>query len=202
MKKLIISACLTAAVSMTSGTAMAESIKGQLGVTGKVGFISPADNTADNTPGYYTNKTDSGFIAGGGLIYGIDDHIAAELDITRAAFGSETGDFGVTDYSFGVQYRFALQQRQLVPYIGIGVDILATDYDEKGGAGSSVETKVGGHIKGGFDYFLQRNLALTAEVKLVSAPDARITDSLTGNHVGNFDPTNVSTTIGFRFFFN
>ncbi len=202
MKKLIVLACLATTVSLTAGTAMADSIKGQLGVTGRVGFINPANNTADSAPNYYNNKTDTGFIAGGGLIYGIDDHIALELDVTRASFGSETGDFGVTNFSFGGQYRFALQQRQLVPYIGVGVDIIATDYDENGGARSDVDTKVGGHISGGVDYFLQRNLALTAETKLVIAPDARITDSSSGTHVGDFDPTSFSATIGVRFFFN
>jgi len=202
MKKLIVLACLATTISMTAGTAMADSIKGRLGVTGRVGFINPADNTADPTPGFPNNKTDVGLVAGGGLIFGIDDHIALELEVTRASFGSETGDFGVTNVSFGGQYRFALQQRQLVPYIGVGLDILSTDYDENGGARSDVETKVGGHVSGGVDFFLQRNLALTAEAKLVVAPDARITDRQSGAPAGDFDPSSFSTTVGIRFFFN
>jgi outer membrane protein len=198
MKKLIVLACLATTISMTAGTAMADSIKGKLGVTGRIGFLVPADNTAENL----NNKTDTGFNAGAGLIYGIDDHIAAELEVTRASFGSDTGDFGVTDVSLGAQYRFALQQRQLVPYLGIGLDILVSDYDENGGAKSDVDTTVGAHISGGVDYFLQKNLALTAEVKLVVAPDARITDRSSGDHVGNFDPSSFSTTVGIRYFFN
>lgn len=75
------------------------------------GLISPADNNAE----YVDNSTDICFIGDGGLTYGIDDHLAAELEVTRAEFGSDTGDFGVTNVSFGGQYRFALQQRQLVP---------------------------------------------------------------------------------------
>ncbi len=202
MKKLIVLACLATTVSMTAGTAMADSIMGKLGVTGRVGLINPADNTAGSTPTYYNNKTDVGFIAGGGLIYGIDDHIAVEIEATRATFGSETGDFGVTDLSFGGQYRFVLQQRQIVPYVGVGLDILFTDYDENFGHRSDVDTKVGAHLSGGVDYFLQKNLALTAEAKLVVAPDAKITDRQTGDHVGDFDPTSFSTTVGIRYFFN
>ena len=202
MKKLIVFACLATTISMTAGTAMADSIRGKLGVTGRVGFMNPADNTADPAPGFPNNRTDSGFVVGGGLIYGIDDHIAAEFEVSRAQFGSETGDFGVTDYSFGGQYRFALQQRQLVPYLGAGLDILVSDYDENNGAQSNIETTVGAHLSGGVDFFLQRNLALTAEAKVVIAPDAKITDSQSGNNAGNFDPSSFSTTVGLRFFFN
>lgn len=202
MKKLIVLACLATTVSMTAGTAMADNIKGKLGVTGRIGIMNPADNTADNTPGYYTNRTDKGFVAGAGIIYGIDNNIAADFEVTRGVFGSETGDFGVTNYSFGGQYRFMLQQPQIVPYFGAGVDILTTDYDENNGYKSDVETTVGFHITGGVDFFLQRNLALTAEVKLVAAPDANITDSQTGAGAGQFDPSSVSTTVGLRYFFN
>jgi len=197
MKKLIVFACLATTISMTAGTAMADSINGRLGVTGKIGFLNPADNESD----FYNNKTDIGFIGGGGLIYGVDDHIAVELDVTRASFGSETGDFGVTNVSLGGQYRFALQNRQLVPYLGAGMDILLSDYDPNNGAIRNVDTTVGGHISGGVDYFLQRQLALTAEAKLLVAPNADITDRF-GNHVGNFDPTSFSTTVGIRYFFN
>lgn len=61
------------------------------------------------------NHTDAGFIGGGGMIYGIDNHFAAEIDITRSAFGSHDGDFGVTNVALGAQYRFNLAQPQLVP---------------------------------------------------------------------------------------
>jgi outer membrane protein len=199
MKKLIILACLAATVSITSGTACADSIKGKFGVTGKIGFLSPADNNAEFLD---NNRTDTGFIGGGGIIYGIDNNVAAELEVTRTDFGSETGDFGVTNVSFGGQYRFVLQQSQLVPYFGFGLDILSTDYNVNGGASSDVDTVVGGHVSGGVDFFLQRNLALSLEAKLVAAPDAKITDNRTGNHAGNFDPSSFSTTFGVRYFFN
>ena len=198
MKKLIVLACLATTISMAAGTATADSIKGRLGVTGRIGLLSPADNNAENVD----NGTDTGLVIGGGLIYGIDDHIALEFDISRSSFGSDTGDFGVTNFSLGGQYRFALQQRQLIPYVGAGLDILVSDYDVNGGARSDVDTTVGVHANGGIDYFLQKNLALTAEAKIVVAPDTKISDRQSGKHVGDFDPTSFSTTVGIRYFFN
>jgi outer membrane protein len=197
MKKLILVACLASTVALTAGTSMADSIKGRLGVTGRIGFLLPADNESD----FFNNKTDAGFIGGGGLIYGLDDHFAAELDVTRTSFGSETGDFGVTNVSLGGQYRFALSNRQLVPYLGVGMDILVSDYDPKDGSRRDVDTTVGAHVSAGVDYFLLKQLALSAQAKLVVAPDADITNRF-GNHVGNFDPTSFSGTAGIRYFFN
>ena len=196
MKKFIALACLATTVALASGTAMADSIKGKVGVTGKIGFLIPADNDTD----FRKNRTDAGFIGGGGFMYGIDDHFAAELDITRAEFGSETGDFGITNVSLGGQYRFALSNPKLVPYGGAGLDILVSDFDPSDGTRRDVDTTVGFHVSGGVDYFIQKQLALTAEAKLVVAPDTSITSN--GEHRGDFDPMNVSSTIGIRYFFN
>lgn len=203
MKKIILLACLVAAVFVTAGTAMAESIRGRAGITGRIGILGPADNDVNENyvNPYHNNRTDIGFVGGGGLIYGIDDHFAAELEVTRTSFGSDSGDFGVTNVSLGAQYRFALQQRRLVPYVGGGLDILVSDYDPNDGIRRDVDTTVGGHVNGGVDYFIQKNLALTAEAKLVVAPDTSITDRF-GNHRGDFDPSSFSTTAGIRFFFN
>ena len=197
MKKLIIITCLASAVAMTTGTAMADSIKGRLGVTGKIGFLVPADNDSD----FYHNKTDVGFVGGASLIYGLDDHFAAELEVSRTGFGSETGDFGVTNISLGGQYRFALTNRQLVPFVGAGLDVLVSDYDPNNGATRNVDTTVGGHLSGGVDYFIAKQLALTAEGKFVAAANTSITDGF-GDHRGNFDPSSFSTTVGLRYFFN
>jgi outer membrane protein len=196
MRKFIAVACLATIVALASGTAMADGINGRLGVTGKLGFIAPSDNRSD----FLHNSTDAGFIGGGGLIYGIDDHIAAELDVTRASFGSETGDFGLTDISLGAQYRFT-PRRQLVPFVGAGLDILPADYTPYDGSTRNVDTTVGFHVKGGVDYFILRQLALTGEAKIVVAPDTDITND-SGDRKGTFDPTNFSTTFGVRYFFN
>jgi outer membrane protein len=110
-------------------------------------------------------------------------------------FSSNNGDFGVTNVTLGAQYRFALSQPKLVPYLGAGLDILLIDADQ----GRDVDTTVGVHASAGVDYFIMKQLALTAEAKLVVAPDADIRGP-GGN--GNFDPNSFSTTFGVRYFFN
>ena len=191
MKKILVLACATAALSLAAGPAMADSIQGKLGVTGKIGFVVPADGDF----GPFNNKTDVGFIGGGGLIYGIDNHFAAEIDITHSAFGSNFSDFGVTDLAVGAQYRFVLSQPKLVPYLGAGADLLLIDADQ----GRNVDTTVGVHATAGIDYFLTNHLALTAEAKLLVAPDTDINGP--AGKLGNFDPTALSTTFGVRYFF-
>ena len=199
MKKLIILACLTASVSLAAGTALADSIKGKLGVSGKIGFLVPADNDPDFVVNRQ-NNTDVGFVGGGGFIYGIDDHIAVEFEITRTDFGSNNGDFGITNVTLGGQYRFKIDQPKLVPYLGGGLDILLSDFDPSSGSRRDVDTTVGFHASGGLDYFIQRNIALNAEAKLLAAPDTSINDS-SGIHRGDFDPSSFSTTFGIRYFF-
>ena len=191
MKKFLILACASATLSLAVGAAQAESIQGKLGVTGKIGILMPADGDI----GPFTNKTDVGFIGGGGLIYGIDNHFAAEINITRSSFGSDFGDFGVTNVSAGGQYRFILDQPKVVPYLGAGLDLLLIDADQ----GHSVDTTVGVHASAGVDYFIMKQLALTAEAKLLIAPDTDINGP--SGKVGNFDPTALSTTFGIRYFF-
>jgi len=192
MKKLIVLACATAALTLAAGPALADSIQGKLGVTGRVGVLIPADGDFDA----HTNRTDAGFIGGGGLIYGIDKHFAAEFDVTRTSFESDFGDFGVTNLALGAQYRFTLSQPQLVPYLGAGIDLLLIDADQ----GRDVDTTVGVHATAGVDYFITKQFALTTEAKLLLAPDTDIKDSL--GKRGDFDPTAFSTTVGLRYFFN
>lgn len=191
MKKYFFSFALVAMLTLAAGTAMADNINGRVGVTGRLGFIVPADS--DNV------STDTGFMGGGGLIYGLTNNVALEFDVTHAAYGSAPGiDFDTTDISFGGQYRFInLPQRQLVPFVGGGLDILVNGVSD----GLDADTVVGVHVKGGVDYFLTKQLAATAEMKGVIAPDADIHDP-TGRKVGNFDPMSFSMTFGVRYFFN
>lgn len=202
MKKLLVLVCLAATVSLTTGTAMADSIKGRVGVTGKIGLLVPGNSDI----GDKRIKTDVGFVGGGGFLYGIDDNFAAEIDVTRTEFGSDfpssgnAGDFGITDVSLGGQYRFELTHKKLVPYVGAGLDILLSDYDAPDGRRHDVDTTVGIHASGGVDYFILKQLALTAEVKALAAADTDINDSSVKR--GNFNPSSVSGTVGVRFFFN
>ncbi len=192
MKKWCLAFSLGAVLAMAAGAVHAEDIKGRLGVTGRLGFAVPADSDAFG----YNVSTDPGFVGGGGVIYGVTDNIALEADVTHASYGSSP-DFGLstTDISFGAQYRFLnLPVPHLVPFVGGGLDILVNDAD-----GADVDTVVGAHVKGGVDYFITKDLAATAEMKWVIAPNADIRDPF--GKVGNFDPMNFSMMFGARYFF-
>ncbi len=206
MRKKLAFLCLAAALALSAAPAMAENIKGKLGVTGRIGFIVPADS--DVGPDKSKLETDAGFVGGGGFIYGIDRNIAAELEITHSDFGSSThsgsfkGDFDVINIGLGAQYRFAVNQPNVTPYAGVGLDIILSDFEQTNGPGRfDVDTTVGLHVKGGIDYFLTRQVALNAEGKFVVAPETDIKGS-NGGPDGNFDPTGFIGTVGVRFFFN
>jgi outer membrane protein len=195
MKRYLFSVVLIAVISLAAGNALADSINGRIGVTGRIGFIVPSDSDLLGP----TVSTDAGFIGGGGLIYGLTRDVALEFDITHAGYGSSPGiDFSTTDISFGGQYRFVdLAVRHLVPFAGGGLDILVNGVDH----GLDADTVLGVHVKGGADYFITKELAATAEMKGILAPDADIHDS-TGRKVGNFDPMSFSMMFGVRYFFN
>jgi outer membrane protein len=195
MKRLVFFATLVAVLTLAAGAALADNIAGRIGVTGRLGFVVPADSDLFGL----NVSTDTGFIGGGGLIYGLTKDIALEFDITHSAFGSSPGvDFDTTDISFGGQYRFVdLPMRQLVPYAGGGLDILVNGVSN----GLDADTVVGVHVKGGADYFITRDVAANVEMKGILAPDADIHDP-TGLKVGNFDPMSFSMTFGLRYFFN
>ncbi|WP_298436960.1 outer membrane beta-barrel protein [Geobacter sp.] len=202
MKKIVFLVSLMLTLAVGSGAALADSIKGRLGVTGRIGFLLPADSDFEN----FKLESDAGFLGGGGFIYGITDNLAAEIDVTRTEFGVNLvdgrgqGDFGITNISLGVQYRFLIPQPKLVPYAGGGLDILVSDYKRPSGVNANVDTVVGVHLSGGIDYFFMKQLALNAEVKGIIAPEADIHTPNEGS--GNFDPSGIAGTVGIRFFFN
>jgi outer membrane protein len=205
MKKYLILYVAIISFVLTSGTAKAaDSIQGRIGVTGKIGFLVPSDSEEFTTPSNL--DTDVGFIGGGGFIYGITRNLAAEFDITRTWFdanraGSREGDFGTTNISLGAQYRFVdIPVKNLVPYVGAGLDILVNDFDFADGVKADVDTVAGVHVSGGADYFIMRQVALNAELKGVAAPDADI--NYGGTKIGNYDPASISMTFGIRYFFN
>lgn len=205
MKKLCSIICLTAVAALLAGPASAEDITGKLGVTGRLGFTVPADSEDTTTPVRTTIDTDTGFTGGGGVIFGLNRSVAAEVDITHTDFdgsigGSRVGNFETLDIAFGLQYRFYEQIPHLVPYAGAGFDILLNDFTNYAGVKADVDTVVGLNAKVGADYFLTRRLALTGEVKGLVAGDADIKDSL--GKVGNYDPMGITTTFGVRYFFN
>ena len=196
MKKNLFLSCLSLLLILIAGAALAEDLTGKLGVTGRLGFQVPYDSETINGNSLNNISTDTGFIWGGGFLYGISKNIAAEFDLTNSNFtGSNSMEFNVVNLSLGGQYRFK-EISGLTPYAGAGLDILLNGANN----GYDVDTTLGVHVSGGVDYFVMKNLAVTGEMKLVVAPSADI--MLGSQKKGNFDPSSFNMTFGVRYFIN
>ena len=195
MRRIIVMAVV--ALSLVAGTAMAESINGRLGLTGKAGFIVPLKDLVDNSGGEL-GEHNIGFAGGGGLIYGLGNCFALELDITHAPStevklaGVKVGDQQTTDYSLGLQYRI-MPSHHLVPYVGLGADFIKGDIEN-----SKIDWSYGGHVNGGLDYFLNKSVAVVADLKFVFGVKSDIT--INNVPVGKYDPMSFIGTFGVRLF--
>lgn len=197
MRKTIVAAACALLVTALAGNAAAEELRGRLAVTGRLGITNPADSERNIAEGKLIVESDPGFVGGGGILYGVDDNVAAEIDVTRSSY--HTSGFGraeVTDVSIGGQYRFPERQR-FVPYVGAGIDILLNDLS----GDRYTDTVLGAHLAGGVDYMAMRQVAFTAEVKGVQAFSSDVKEIGVGK-VGEFDPSHLAVTFGARFFFN
>lgn len=174
----------------------AASIDNRLGLTGKLGFFVPMQD--DLISGTSDSKT--GLAAGGGLIFGLNENLAAELDITHMPSidveqaGAKVGDASLTDVSIGLQYRFT-PERQLVPYLGAGLDFINGDFKNKFDQKYDFDWTFGGHVSAGVDYFATKGVALTAEMRGIFAAKGDIKN--TGYE---YDPTGFAGTVGIRLF--
>ncbi|GFO56191.1 hypothetical protein GMSM_31980 [Geomonas sp. Red276] len=196
MKKLIVLAACVLLTALVAGNAAAEELRGRVALNARFGLINPSNSQMADRDGTLLVSTDPGIIGGGGLLFGVDDNIAIEIDITRSVFHtSGLGTAGITNLSMGGQYRLPERQR-FVPYGGAGLDVLINDLSDK-----VVDTVVGAHLAVGVDYMLMRQVALNAEIKGVEAFSADVRD-FGGGKIGEFDPSNFSFTVGARFFFN
>jgi outer membrane protein len=197
MRKLIILTACALLAAVCAGNAAASDLRGRLAVTGRIGVTNPANGEFHRNGDRLVVSTDAGIIGGGGFLFGVDENLAAEMDITRSSFYASPsfGQTEVTNISMGAQYRFPERQR-VIPYFGGGVDVLINDLPR-----NTAETVLGVHITAGIDYVLQRNLSWTGEIKGVEAFSSDVKD-FTGSRVGKFDPSNFSCTTGLRFYFN
>ncbi|MBJ6799203.1 outer membrane beta-barrel protein [Geomonas propionica] len=174
--------------------ALAEGIQGRIGLNGKVGFLMPIQD--DFITG--VDETNTGLAAGGGVIYGLSQHLAAEFDIMHApnlnvqAAGAKVGEASLTDISLGLQYRFT-PDSHLVPYLGAGVDLIKGKFTNGADRKYGLEWTTGGHVSVGVDYFATPGIALTAELKGVFAPTGNIKST-----PQEYNPNSLVGTVGIR----
>lgn len=189
--KTSVVAFLLAAASV--GVAEAQSIRNTMGMTARAGILSPADSKEPAGGGRdFLVDSDMGIVGGIGFIYGVDDHLAFEVDINFSRFNTDSmhGDADMKDMGVGIQYRFPPANPKLTPYMGLGLDVLIPDYER-----SNVDAVFGGHVRGGFDYFFDRAMAFNVDFKAIGGFQADVDKG------GKFDPSSVSCMAGIRFFF-
>lgn len=201
MHKAFISALVTI-FTLFASIAMADTIDGRLGFTGRLGFITPI-NSGDSDFINGMSKTETGFAGGGGLIYGFGNHMAAEAEVLQMPKldvknnGVKTYEATLTDISAGLQYRF-IPDCKVVPYIGAGADFIKGNLKHVNGTEYDLDWTYGGHLSLGVDWFLTRGIALTAEARGVRAISGDILSGST--KVSEYDPFWVQGTIGIRLF--
>ena len=186
------------ALTLVTGTALADSLDGRLGFTGKAGALVPLrDDFISSTTG-----AKAGLAAGGGLIFGLCRNFAVEADVNQVLNldvelnGSKVYEATLTDVALGAQYRFASGNR-LVPFLGAGADFIKGTLKVPGGAEYDMDWTVGGHVNAGIDYFITSGIALTAEVRGVLAAKGDINSA--GTKVGEYNPRSFLGTLGLRF---
>jgi OOP family OmpA-OmpF porin len=224
MKKMVLFA--TAALLLFAGTAMAESIAGKVGVTARGGasYIFDSEFTEYATGVVDKDiKADTGWTAGGGIMYGITDNLAVTFDViylqTKLNASDTTRDIkfatGKTvDFALGAQWRF-MPKSAFVPYIGAGLDVLwnkadiTTEFlDEFADPNGSldVDPTYGGHLSVGADYFITPNIALNAEIRGLYSTKGDMKYKAAGSPedgmvIAEYNPSNISGFVGIRFFF-
>lgn len=185
------------ALTLIAANAMADSINGKLGVTARVGATLPLKD--DFIGG--TSDTDAGLAAGGGLIYGFSEHVAADIEVFHMpqldvhANGVKTYEAAVTDVALGVQFRFLNAQR-VVPYFGFGPDFITGNLKHINGNSYDLDWTFGGHVNLGFDWFITPGIAMTTDVRGVFAVTGDIMSDST--KVSEYRPQWFQGTVGVR----
>lgn len=181
-------------------TALADTIANRFGFTGRVGFAIP-ESVGDAEFINGNTDTKSGVAWNLGCIYGFNDNLASELEVSILpklnvdSGGIKAYEAKLTDIAIGLQYRFT-PKSQLVPYIGAGVDAMKGSMTHVNGNNYDLDWTYGGHIKVGLDWFLTRGIALTADLRGVVATSGDINKGST--KVTEYDPLWVQGTIGLR----
>ena len=195
MRRTILLALL--ALTVLTGTALADSLDGRLGLTGKGGVLDPLQDDFVSS----TSKSRAGLSGGGGLIFGFGRNFAAEVDVTHVPgldvemSGSKVFDATLTDVALGIQFRVTPENR-LVPYFGAGVDFIKGSLKTLEGVEYDMDWTEGGHVSLGFDYFITRGITFTAELRAILAAKGDVTSA--GLKVGDYNPNSFIGTVGIR----
>ena len=202
MKRILSVVCLLAALAPAS--VFAEGIGGHFGLSVLGGVNIPTDQKSSASGDMSSNL---GYGYGGGLIFGLNNNIAVELEaihshVTADLHDVRSAEYDSNDIAIGGQYRFlgtAPMRQRVVPYLGAGLDLFLSSAKFVGGPQNDADISVGAHLKAGGDLFLTSNLALNLELRGVVGTETNVRQG--GATIGKFDPTSLLALAGVRVFF-
>jgi outer membrane protein len=221
MKKTIL--FVFVALLLFTTAAMAESIAGKFGITARGGlsYVLNSEwtdqglaemNSQFSTVLNKDIKPGTGVGGGGGIMYGINDNLAFNFDVTYIQTDLKISDATrevtlgkgkIIDFSLGVQWRF-MPESKFVPYIEVGFDYLLNKFDldsEMGSDNIGVDHTFGGHLSGGCDFFITPKIALNAEIRGLYSTKGDLNVSGDSIAVAKYNPSNISGFLGIRYFF-
>ncbi|HEY6837588.1 MAG TPA: outer membrane beta-barrel protein [Geobacteraceae bacterium] len=188
---------ILAILAFTAGTAMADSIGGRFGVTGRAGGLVPVGDPLISS----TSESKTGFVGGGGLIFGLGSCFDADVEVLHSPQlnteigGVKVAEAQLTDIAIGIHYRI-MPNNRLVPYIGGGADFIKGDVSFTSGNTYGLDWTYGGHANAGIDFFLNKSIALNLDFRGLFAVKGDITRG--DVVVGEYDPMSFIGTVGIR----
>ena len=126
--------------------------------------------------------------------------IAATAEHTISAGGNTLGDAWILPPTLTLQYHFQPDEK-FSPYVGAGLNY-SMFYGEDDAAGFNnldVDGGIGYAVQAGFDYWLNDNWGVNADIKYVDLNvDVRVNNSLSADDV-KLDPVIVGIGTSYRF---
>lgn len=129
--------------------------EGSVAAGGAVGVFLPRDDAFDNAP-YFEGQVQFQFTPRVGIRFGVG---FTDPDFTR-----EPGD-SLRQIRLGADLLYNWERGAWHPYVGGGFGAHLLQFKDNGSAIGDSESKVGGSVLGGIEYFFAREAVLTGEAR-------------------------------------
>jgi len=182
MPRIILSITLAAAIcSPALASAQArQPAEGSVAVGGAIGAFLPTDDAFDNAP-YLEGQFQYQFTPRVGVRFG--------LGWTDPDFKRESGD-SLRQFRIGADLLYNLEHGAWHPYVGAGFGAHLLQFKDNGSAIGDGESKFGGSVLGGVEYFFTRDAAITGEARYQFVED-----------VDGFSPSGLLFALGVKKYF-
>lgn len=161
---------------------------------------------------------DTGFGGGGYLRYMPLEYVSLETSFDAQVWdfsttvggttGTLSGDFIVMPLSFTAAFTYPTMKGKMYPYIGGGIDYAFIEGDATGTLSPGGNAKItydnafGGHISGGFDWMLTKNVAFNLDMKYTwLSPDVSTSVDTGTLTVTDDEFDNLAIRIGVAYYF-